>query len=213
MPNVIVPAGMMMGEYHRPGSADETPEHWQINVGGLAERLTLEEMSVWVAAMMHPEKQSRLEGTRAALHQSLDELEGPRVAAPDAVIDDLIGRRLLVEIDPVEGDIERFARTHRLLPTGVGMGNTHEDPLAYRIAVGGQPRTSVDGDIYTLWANTVYFPNIWESCAMFAKEMNAHTTVDPETPQLDATSVARALTASIPVLVGTEAAVLDPIFD
>lgn len=215
MPDVIVPAGMMMGEYHRPGSTDEAPEHWHISLGGYAELLTLEELTVWAAASLDPHRQAQLGGTRTMLCQAVADTDEARVPKPASVVDELLRRGLLVEFDPLDGDIAEFARRYRLIPTGVGLGNSHEDPLTYRIAVGGEPRVDVNGDIYALWANTFYHPSIWDSAAHFAKEMAnyAPQPTDGDTPQLDAESVARALAANLPLLVSAETAVLDPITD
>lgn len=213
MPHVIVPAGMMMGEYHRPGSTEEVPEHWHINLGGYAELLTLEELTVWAAASLDPNRQAQLGGTRTVLCQAVVELDEARVPKPTSVVDELLRRGLLVEFDPVDGDIETFARRYRLIPTGTGLGNSHDDPLTYRIGVGGEPRVHVNGDVYALWANTFYYPSIWESAVNFAKEMAdyAPQAADEGTPQVDPESVARALAANLPLLVSAETAVLDPI--
>lgn len=215
MPNVIVPTGMMLGEYHRPGGATEAPEHWHINLGGYAELLTLEELTVWAAASLDPERQAQLGGTRTVLLQVVAGFDEAEIPNPASAVDDLLRRGLLVEFDPVDGDIEEFARRYRVIPTGAGLGNSHENPLVYRIAVGGEPRVHVNGDVYALWANTFYYPSIWDSAAGFAKEMAdyAPQAADGDTPQVDSESVARALAANLPLLVSAEAAVLDPIVD
>lgn len=215
MPDIILPAGMMMGEYHRPDKAEETPEHWHINLGGYAELLTLEELTVWASASIDPKRQAQLGGSRTVLLQVVASLDEAEIPDPASIVDDLLRRRLLVEFDPVDGDIEEFARRHRVIPTGVGLGNSHEEPLTYRIAVGGEPRVHVNGDVYALWANTIYYPSIWDSAAQFAKEMAdyAPQAAEGETPQFDTETVARMLAANLPLLVSAETAVLDPIFD
>lgn len=214
MPEVIVPVGMMLGEYFRPGAdGGANPEHWHISVGGYAEYLDAQEVKVWAAAMLDPEKQARLEGTRDSLVTTVRQATDGAIINPDAVIDGLLKRGLLTEFDPVDGDLEQFARRHRLFPLGVGMGNTRDDPLVYRIAVGNQARIGVNGDVYALWSNTLYFPNLWESCQRFAKEMNAYAQPRERVAELETETVIRGLSANIPLLVSSECAFLDPVFD
>ncbi|MBO0829401.1 MAG: hypothetical protein J2P24_16635 [Streptosporangiales bacterium] len=214
MAMVIVPVGMMLGEYFRPGGEPSSaPEHWHISVGGYAEHLTNDEVKVWAAAMLEPETQARLEGTREALERTVGTRAEGAVADPAPVVDRLLDRGLLVEFDPVDGDLEAFARRHRLFPLGVGMGNTQDDPLVYRIAVGNQARIGVNGDVYALWSNSLYFLNLWESCEQFAKEMNANAPAGEHIPELDTDTVTRGLAANIPLLVSSECAFLDPIFE
>lgn len=214
MTKVIVPVGMMLGEYFRPGGEPSSaPEHWHISVGGFAEHLTSDEVKVWAAAMLEPERQARLEGTRETLEQNVPALTEGAVSRPGPIIDSLLERGLLVEFDPVDGELEAFARRHRLFPLGVGMGNSQDDPLVYRIAVGNQARIGVNGDVYALWSNSLYFLNLWESCEQFAKEMNANAPDGEHIPELDTDTVTRGLAANIPLLVSSECAFLDPIFE
>ncbi|MQA04707.1 MAG: hypothetical protein GEV07_18975 [Streptosporangiales bacterium] len=207
MSQVIVPAGLMLGEFHAADASDEQPEYWHLNVGGYAEQLTALETTVWAAAMADPEKQSKLKGTREALRLALRTRSEAPISDPEPVIDDLLSRRALAQFDPTADNLESFGSSHRLLPLGIGLGNTHDDPENYRIAVAGEARVSVNGDIYALWSNSQHYPNLWESCAAFAKEAFG------DGPQPDTNSVLQALAVNIPLLVATEVAILAPILD
>jgi hypothetical protein len=207
MSQVIVPAGLMLGAFHDGDADTGDPLYWHLDIGGYAEQLTALETIVWVTALADPEKYAAGGGTRDALRTELrGRLEAP-IADPDPTIDDLLSRRALVEFDPAGDDIEEFGTRHRLLPLGIGFGNTNDAPENYAIGVSGEPRVSVDGETYTLWANSHRYPNVWESCATFAKE------AFDEGLQPDTKSVLHAFAANIPVLVASEVAVLDPIFD
>lgn len=207
MSQVIVPAGLMLGPFHDGDAPDAQPLYWHLDVGGYAEQLTALETIVWVTAMADPEKYANGSGTRDALREALRTKSEPPIADPDQTIDELLRRRALVEFDPAGDDIEAFGTSHRLLPLGIGFGNTNEEPEQYTIGVSGQPRVSVDGETYALWANTHRYPNLWESCATFAKE------AFDEGLQPDTKNVLQGLAANIPVLVASEVAILDPIFD
>lgn len=207
MSQVIVPAGLMLGPFHGGDTPDGQPMYWHLDIGGYTEQLTALETIVWVTAASDPQKHAEGKATKEALRTSLRTRSDMPIAVPDPVIDDLLSRRALVEFDPSGDDIETFGTQHRLLPHGTGLGNTDDTPNEFRIGTSGQPRVSVDGDIYTLWANTHRYPNLWESCAAFAKD------AFDEGLQPDTTSVLQALAANIPVLVASEVAVLDPIFD
>ncbi|HEX6446576.1 MAG TPA: hypothetical protein VF053_15880 [Streptosporangiales bacterium] len=207
MSQVIVPAGLMLGAFHGGDPADEEPEYWHLDIGGYAEQLTALETIVWVTALADPEKYAAGNGTRDALRTALRTRPEAPIADPDPAIDDLLNRRVLVEFDPDGDGIEDFGTRHRLLPLGIGFGNTNDAPESYAIGVSGEPRVSVDGESYTLWANSHRYPSLWDSCATFAKE------AFDEGLQPDTRSVLQGFAANIPVLVASEVAVLDPIFD
>ncbi|MQA03531.1 MAG: hypothetical protein GEV07_12700 [Streptosporangiales bacterium] len=212
MPKVIVPVGMMLGEYFRvDGQHSSSPEFWHVSVGGYAEQLNADEVKVWASAMVEPERQAKLEGTRELLLDTVRKATKGVISRPGKIVDELIERGLLIEFDPVEGDVETIARKHRLFPLGVGMGNSGDDPLMYRIAVGSEPRIGVNGDVYALWSNSLYYLNLWQSCQQFAKEMNQYVTPGGDMEELDAESVMRELAVNIPLLVSAECAFLDPV--
>lgn len=207
MSQVIVSAGLMLGPFHTGEAPGGQPQYWHLEIGGYAEQLTALETIVWVTALADAEKYAAGKGTRDALCTALRTRSDAPIADPDPVIYDLLSRRALVEFDPAGDDIETFGTSHRLLPLGIGFGNTNEEPEQYTIGVSGQPRVAVDGETYALWANTHRYPNLWESCATFAKE------AFDEGLQPDTRSVLHGFAANIPALVASEVAVLDPIFD
>lgn len=212
MPQVIVPVGMMLGEYFRVDAVSApTPEFWHVSVGGNAAKLNADEIKVWATAMLEPERQAKLEGTREVLIESVRAATKGVISRPGKIIDDLLSRGLLLEFDPEHGDMETVARKHRLFPLGVGMGNSGEDPMMYRIAVGSEPRIGVNGDVYALWSNSLYYLNLWDSCEQFAKEMNQYVRTSSGMEELDAESVMRELAVNIPLLVSAECAFLDPL--
>lgn len=208
MSQVIVPAGLMLGAFYGGDAAHEEPEYWHLDIGGYAEQLTALETIVWVTAASDPQKHAEGKATKEALSAALRTRSEAPIAEPDPIIDDLLSRRALVEFDPAGDGLEAFGSRHRLVPLGIGFGNTQDAPDEFRIGVSGQePRVAVNGEIYSLWANTQHYPNLWESCAAFAKEAFG------DGPQPDTKSVLQAFAMNIPILVATEVAVLDPIFD
>jgi hypothetical protein len=93
----------------------------------------------------------------------------------------LLGFKLVVEVDPDGPEALEFARTHRLLPSAFGQGNTSDDPFRFRV---GHPpnRTAMMGwNEMRLWRDGQQEPSLWDACVTrAAAEERAGYPLEPE---------------------------------
>ncbi|TDC72875.1 hypothetical protein E1193_26750 [Micromonospora sp. KC606] len=208
MPRVIVPAGLSMGpryRYVRP--PDPTPECYEIHLGDDLVELTETEAAVWAAAFVDAERHAKLEVNRESLIRLLETAPQPEPQAAE-IIDNLIGRGLLVEFD-TDGDLEPVFRRHKLLPLGEGLGSTPDEPHLHRIGHAGQPKVAVPVDVYGLWSFSYRDADLWEACALYADDTENVEEGDEPMEQTPA-QVAQDLGRHLPLLIAVSCAYLDP---
>lgn len=90
--------------------------------------------------------------------ESIEELSGSDDAAE--LIDELLQLRLLVEV----GEPEEFARTHRVVPTMPGLGNSVDDPTLFSIGFFNQPMLQVTLPVYDIWQWSTMDDTLWATC-------------------------------------------------
>jgi hypothetical protein len=209
MPTVIVPVGLSMGpryRYVRP--PDPTPECYEIHLGDDLVELTETEAAVWAAAFVDAERHAKLAVNRKSLIQLIQTAPKPEPRAAE-IVDNLIGRGLLVEFDP-EGDLERVFRRHKLLPLGEGLGSTPEEPHLHRIGHGGQAKIAVSNTVYIQWSFAYLHANLWDACTFYADD-SEHVADGGEPLELTPASVAREVALNLPMAIATSCALLDPL--
>ena len=166
---VLFPVGQYLGPVH-PG-AGLPVRHHQVRVGW--DVLPVDDgldLDVWALAHGHPAVVGRLPTTRAVL--AAVAAEGG-LAVPTAVVDRLVGRGLLVEVDVHGADGERFARTHRLLSLLTGLGDAGPDRTGIGL-LGAPPLREVSAAVFEYWAWAPLFPDL-RSAADGLAEMAAGT--------------------------------------
>ncbi|MGW7682304.1 hypothetical protein ACWGID_16295 [Kribbella sp. NPDC054772] len=161
MTTLMFPIGHCVGPYYS-GSADDHVQ--QVRLGGEIVELTDEDFAVWTLA----------HGLTAAPHTSWSRATvvafatGSGLADADAVVDRLLTRQLLAEVDTDSTDRTAspvdFAAGHRLLPLHLGLGNASPDDAMFRsgtteIALAGMTRT-----LYDLWLWAHLSPNLLAAC-------------------------------------------------
>jgi hypothetical protein len=210
MPRVIVPVGLSMGprfRYVRP--PDPVPECYRIHLYDDLVELSETEAAVWATAFVDAERHAELTVNRASLVEFLARVPRPEPRAAE-IVDDLIGRGLLVEFD-TDGDLEDVFRRHRLLPLGQGLGSTADEPHLHRIGFANQPVLALPSDTYGLWAFSFLHRNLWEACAHYAAADEQEREEGEDPIGLTASGVAREVALNAPMMIATSCAFLDPV--
>ncbi|KAB1927440.1 hypothetical protein F8271_29680 [Micromonospora sp. ALFpr18c] len=209
MSRVIIPAGLSMGpryRYVRP--ADPTPECYEIHLGDDLVELTETEAAVWAASFVDTERHAKLEVNRESLIRLLETAPRPE---PDAaqLVDDLIGRGLLVEFD-TDGDLEPVFRRHKLLPLGQGLGSTPDEPHLHRVGLANQPILALPNDVYLQWSFSYLHSSLWDACVYYADD-SEHIAEGGDPLGVTPHSLAREIAGNVPLLVATGCGFIDPV--
>ncbi|GAB3406524.1 hypothetical protein [Flindersiella endophytica] len=164
---------------------EQDPAHHVVRVGRSREELTESEFGAWVLAH------------RAA---TAGELAAAGFAQE---MDELLRRGLLVEV----GDPMSFARSYRLAPLFLGLGNEPDDLERFHIGVPGlEPLATVDATAFELWQWGAVAPSLWSHCEVLAT-IRHQNSGDPATAGEQLGLVLSAL----PSLLEGFVAVLDPV--
>jgi hypothetical protein len=210
MPTVIVPVGLNLGpSYRYVTPPDPTPEFWEVRLGTDSEELSGDEFQVWGRAFLDPERHARLEVNRDTLRRDLL-AAGKGPADPDEAIGALIDRGFLVEFDP-EGPLEKVFRRLRLHPLAEGMGNTPEEPDRRLIGHNGQPLLKVNYTVYNLWAFSSAVGSMWEACTLAKRLADDQRAAGEDIDPMTADDLAKDAATTIPMLVASGCAFLDPV--
>lgn len=86
------------------------------------------------------------------------------------VLDALIDRELVVEVDPGrEDDAIHFAKSFRTRSLLAGLGNAPDDPLSFGLGIpGDRPTVTVPYLMYELWNWGSACDSLWHACEIFA---------------------------------------------
>lgn len=211
MSTVIVPVGLAMGRDYAAGDpGDDSAASWEVHLGDTPAYLTREEMLVWAAAFLEPERHANRAVNRASLAAKL--AAGSEITAdPETVMSRLVERGLLVEYDPVDGRLEELFRELQLVPLAQGNGNSPEQPGRYEIGFAGQTLIDVDPNVYAIWSYSFHERSLWDACAALATGLDEDLEPGEEPLGLTADEVARDVAMSLPLLVVTGCAFIDPV--
>jgi hypothetical protein len=149
----------------------------RVRRGATVHELTERQLATWLAA-----------------HESSD-------TAPDP---ELIGLGLLAPIAPEADQALEFARTHRLVPLMLGLGNAVDDPSMYAIGFRGQAFVQVDPTVYDLWHWSATDDTIWATCQS-AADVASRSTGEDRDPH----ALLNTLLESLHLLLTRNAACLD----
>ncbi|MFF0338333.1 hypothetical protein [Kribbella sp. NPDC004875] len=181
MTTLIFPIGHCLGPYYS-GSADTHVQ--QVRLGGEIVELTDEDFAVWSIAhgLTAPPHTSWSRATVVAFSA------GGGIEDAEAVVDRLLARQLLAEVD-ADNAVD-FAAGHRLLPLHLGLGNASQDDAMFRsgtteLALAGMTRT-----LYDLWFWAHLSPNLLAACTEHEVDLTAvlttlHALLAPSATCLD----------------------------
>lgn len=161
---LVLPVGQLVGTYHDQGDVDG--HHHEVRTGARIHELTDVELVTWLSAHAAPDDLAD-DGpwTTTALLRRLTAQGVPR---PAALVDGLFDRRLLTEVIPGTGGARTFARTHRVVPTMLGLGNSPNQPWLYSIGLMGRERIRVSRLVFELWAWGHLDEDLWQACDSLA---------------------------------------------
>jgi hypothetical protein len=97
---------------------------------------------------------------------------------PAAVLDTLLERGLLVEVDRAAAT--GFARAHRVMPLMLGLGTIAEDRSLFGIGFLGQPVLGVGHVVYDLWQWSPMDDTLWATCESAAEVARRAGSTDPD---------------------------------
>ncbi|HVX46880.1 MAG TPA: hypothetical protein VHC49_23510 [Mycobacteriales bacterium] len=162
---LILPVGHQVG-------ADAGRAVHQIRLGPAVHSLTPPQYAVWTLAHGTPD----VLGTESRWQRdSVQDL-----APDDGSIDALLDLGLLVEVAPDSEQALEFARTHRIIPLMLGLGNSPDDPSLFGIGLLHQPVLKVTHPIYDLWQWSTVDDTLWTTCENAADVARRAGSVDPE---------------------------------
>lgn len=211
MATVIVPVGLTMGpDFAGGGAGGEPTGSWQVHLGTEAASLAPDELRAWGIAFSDVQRHADHRFTRAHLEELLRTGEDG-TGDPASSVSGLLDRGLLLEYDPAGADWEPLFGAVNLYPLVQGMGNSPEDPAAYRLGVGGEPILSVNANVYGIWSYALASRSLWNACAELAAGIDQDLPPGEEPYDYTPAGVAAQVGAALPLLVVTGCAFLDPV--
>jgi hypothetical protein len=200
--SLLFPIGHYVGIQHRIGAAS-APR--QVRRGATFHDLSEEQFAVWAAA--HGSEEA-IENDVPWQRRSVEQYES--VASLDRaseIIDDFLAGGLLVEVTPSDGQAIVFARSHRVVPLMLGLGNGPDEPDMFGIGFLTQPVIEVSHPIYDLWQWSAMDDSLWATCENAADVARRAGSTDPES--LDPTRLLTEFLGSLHAFLLANAAYLD----
>jgi hypothetical protein len=172
---LIFPIGHYVGAFY--GEVGSQQHQQRVMLGADVQRLTDEQLAVWLLARGVPEQIGDVPWTRKAL----EEVAGKAgVTDPDRVVSALIAEGLLAETVPGTEHSVDFAEAYRLMPLMLGLGNSPEEPWLQAIGFFEQPVLKVANEIYSMWEWANVDNNLWAACYAYADTSKRAGETDPE---------------------------------
>lgn len=206
---VILPVGLSLGPCYHGVPEHERPErNWAVHFGVDYVELTVDETKAWTGASFDTQRGARLEITRTVLEDYLREEK--ELHRPGPVVDSLLRRGLLVELDPGAADLEAFFSKVQLYPLREGLGNSAARPGEYEIGRDGEMFVGIPWEQYALWSHSLTCRSLWDACVQLADGARADEAGEPHeawTPE----ALARETALVLPALLTSGCAYLDPL--
>jgi hypothetical protein len=194
----IFPIGHYVGAQHGTGDVVQ-----QVRGGATFHDLSGPQFLVWTLAHGSPEAVESETPWRRRSVEELAKLSGLREAA--AHLDELIELGLLVEV-ATDTELD-FAKTHRVVPTMLGLGNTADEPWTFGIGFLNQPIVEVSHAIYDLWQWSAMDDTLWATCESAGDAARRANQTEPD--YVDPARLLSGLLGSLPALLLANAAYLD----
>lgn len=202
---LIVPIAHYVGQAY---DIDNDTPTFQLRGGWSVAKLTEPEQAVWALAHGVPEQINKgKRWTRKALRQVAGSfLSGVDV---DAIIADLLTRDVLAEVTPGTSQAIEFASTYRLIPLQVGLGNTREEPWAWRIGIGNNVLLTISHTVYDVWEWCHLYQSLWDCCHKLATIRSGYSDPPAKPEEKDPQAILTEVLDSLHSLLTASCAYLD----
>lgn len=201
---LIFPVGHYMGAFHPAQGA--TVKYHRVRLGDRSMRLeSADEAAIWALAHGVPEVVGEATWTRRRLVRLA--AEGGMSTAP-RLVEELLADGLLAEVPLTGPEAVRFAQRHQLQPLMIGIGNSVDNPLRFRLGFAGVPTMEVGRTLYEFWQWGHLF-DLWQACGVFADVAREGLADDPD--EADPARILTRLLSSLHVLLSQNAAYLDEV--
>lgn len=181
MTTLILPIGHCLGTYYDGDAAGGHVQ--QVRLGGEIVELTDHEFAVWSLAHGLAEDPGPWDRARVATALATSE-----IGDAAELVDRLLGRSLLAEVDVDSPAAADFAVRHRLLPLHIGLGNSVQFGSLFATGTTEQALAGMTRVLYDLWLWGHLAPNLMVAC-------EERTTADEPDPVRLLTGVLSALHA------------------
>jgi hypothetical protein len=199
---LVVPIGHYVGTFVPPsGSPDH---HEQVRIGADVRDLDPEQFRIWGLAhgLLDRVDAGSPPWTRSALLAAAAEAG---IAGAEQVTGALLADGTLMEV--TADDAVGFARTHRMVPLMLGLGNTPEEPWLYAVGFPDQPIVKMVGVLYDLWGWSHMDNDMWTACHGAGRLATRAGVTDPD--QTDPQKLLSGLVESLHTLLAPNAVYLD----
>lgn len=199
---LLVPIGHYVGAFYQDG---ERGLRRQVRRGATFHELTDDQFAIWSAA--HG-TQEAVQADVAWQRRSVE--EHPQVAGlagASGLIDEMLDIGLLAEVTPGWDQVLEFARSYRLVPLMLGLGNSTDDHGLFDIGFLHQPVLSVSYPIYDLWQWSTVDDSVWATCENAADVAQRSGYTNPD--YVDPARLLTGLLHSLHALLVAGAAYLD----
>jgi len=198
---LLVPVGHLLGTFY--SVAGSPVRRTTVQLGGALHDLDDDELTVWLLAHGLPDRPAEA-WTEDAVAAAAVELALPE--APP-VLRRLRDRGLVVPLRTVGPEAVGFARTYRVVPSMLGLGNSPESPGDYQIGLFGHPVLHLPDPLYDLWRWSPVDVHLWNACrgATDVARQAGRTDPDETVPEL----LLDVFLQALHLLLSTQAAHLD----
>ncbi|WP_157630450.1 hypothetical protein [Kribbella catacumbae] len=158
---LIFPIGHCLGTHYSGGDPDDHVQ--QVRLGGEIVELTDHEFAVWSLAHGLVDEPEVVPGPwdRACVE---DAFADSGVSNAAELVDQLLTRSLLAEVDVDSPAAADFARQHRLLPLHLGLGNSAKYSTMFAAGTTEQPLVGMTKTLYDMWLWAHLAPNLLAAC-------------------------------------------------
>lgn len=200
---LLFPTGRYVGAYYHVDRVADSPH--EVHRGGTVHELTGDQFTVWVAA--HGSSDA-VENNVAWTRQSVEEdAHAHGVADAERLVDELVNLGLLVEVTPTNNRALDFARSHRVVPIMLGLGDSPSEQGMFDIGFLNQPVVEVSHPIYDLWQWSSMDDTLWATCQNAADVARRAGSTDPN--YVDPSRLLAGFVGQLHALLVTHAAYID----
>ncbi|GAA4902127.1 hypothetical protein LX16_0300 [Stackebrandtia albiflava] len=202
MSMTILPVGKPLGAcFAASEPPSEEPEFYEVHVGNEVEQLTPLEWFVYCGAYGDADQHAdHLVDRDWLIKQLASEVSASKISAE---IDGLLGRGLLLEANLRGNSAVDVLTGYRIVPTGVGISNSPQDPGLRWIGQHGEGMLGIPQLSFLVWAFSYRTNSMWDCCTMFAQNPDG---VDGATAE----DIAAQIADSLPSIVSMELGYLEP---